>query len=78
MIPVDEAYILPTGTADTFITYFGPAERFDTVNTLGERQYMWTKRAQDNTRVDITTEQNFLNLIRRPACVVRAVAGASV
>lgn len=74
MIPAGDAYILPLGTEDTFLTYFGPAERFDTINTLGEEAYMWTQRAEDNTQIKVSSESNFVNLIRRPACVVKATA----
>ena len=75
MIPDDECYILPLGTDDVFLTYFGPAERFDTINTLGEEAYMWSERSKDNTSIKISTESNFVNLIRRPQCVVKAIAG---
>lgn len=74
MIPAGEAYILPVGTEDSFITMFGPAERFDTINTLGERQYVWTQRSEDNTHIKIASEMNTLSLLRRPQCVVKATA----
>ena len=74
MIPSGEAYILPVGTDNTFLTMYGPAERFDTINTLGERQYVWTQRSEDNTSIKIASEQNFLNLVRRPQCIVKATA----
>jgi hypothetical protein len=76
MIPAGEAYILPTGTTDTFVTYFGPAERFDTINTLGEEAYMWTQRSEDNTQIKISSESNFAQLLRRPQCVVKATMAA--
>lgn len=72
MIPANEACILPLGTEDTFVTYFGPAERFDTINTLGEEAYMWTQRSEDNTSIKVSSESNFANLIRRPQCIVKA------
>lgn len=74
MIPSGDAYIIPTGTTDTFLTMFGPAERFDTINTLGERQYVWSQRSEDNTSIKFWSEMNMLNLVRRPQCVVRATA----
>lgn len=74
MIPSGEAYIIPVGTQDTFQTLFGPAERFDTIGTLGERQYVWTQRSEDNTSIKIASEQNFLNMVRRPQCIVRCTA----
>jgi hypothetical protein len=72
MIPAGEAYILPLGTQDTFVSYFGPAERFDTINTLGEEAYMWTQRSEDNTQIKISSETNFVHLLRRPQVVVKA------
>lgn len=74
MIPSGEAYIIPTGTTDTFLSLFGPAERFDTINTLGERQYVWSQRSEDNTSIKFWSEMNMLNMVRRPQCVVRATA----
>lgn len=74
MIPSGEAYIIPVGTMDTFVSMFGPAERFDTINTLGERQYVWTQRSEDNTSIKFASESNFLNLVRRPSCIVKATA----
>ena len=71
LIPAGDAYMLPTGTVDTFKTYFGPANHFDYVQTIGERAYMWTLRNASNTEITIQSESNFLNLIRRPQCVVR-------
>jgi hypothetical protein len=76
MIPDGEAYILPLGTEDTFVSYYGPAERFDTINTLGEEAYMWTERSRDETQIMVTSETNFVHLIRRPQCVVKATAAA--
>lgn len=74
MIPSGEAYIIPTGTTDTFLSLFGPAERFDTINTLGERQYVWSQRSEDNTSIKFWSEMNMLNLVRRPQCIVKATA----
>lgn len=74
MIPAGEAYILPLGTEDTFVSYYGPAERFDTINTLGEEAYMWTQRSEDNTQIKVSSETNFAHLVRRPQVVVKATA----
>ena len=63
---------------DTFITYFAPANKLEYVNTLGEKNYVFTYTDPKGAKVDIESEQNMLNLVRRPACVVRAVKGATV
>lgn len=61
---------VPQGTQDTFVTYFAPANRFDYVNTLGEKGYMWTFRDQKGEAIDIEAETNFINVLRRPQLVV--------
>lgn len=71
LIPASEAYAVPLGTSDMFVTYFGPAEKFSTVNTVGERAYLWTMRDAWDEKVEIFTESNFLNLIRRPQAVIK-------
>ena len=71
LIPANEAYMLPQGTTDTFKTFFGPANRFSHVNTLGEQAYVWAFRNPTDTEITIQSESNFLNLIRRPQAVVK-------
>ncbi len=70
-IPSGDCYFLPLGTADVFKTYFGPAERFDTVNTIGVEAYMFEFMNQTNTEIQLQSETNFINMIRRPQVVVR-------
>lgn len=78
LIPTDEARYLPLGTADTFKTYFSPANKFDLANTLGEQAYVFVYEDGKGSKIEVESESNLLNIIRRPQCVVRAVAGATV
>ena len=78
LVPANEAYFLPVGTSDMFITYYSPANKLDYVNTLGEQAYVFEFTDPKGSKIEIESEQNTLNLVRRPAAVVRAVAGASV
>lgn len=71
LIPAGDAYMIPTGTVDTFKTYFGPANKFSTVNTLGEQAYVWTYRDAKDSKIEIESESNFLNLVRRPSVITR-------
>lgn len=71
LIPAGEAYMLPQGTSDTFKTYFSCANRFSHVNTLGEQAYVWTMRDPNDAEITIQSESNFINLIRRPQCIVK-------
>jgi len=40
LIPAGEVVFVPVGTTDTFVSYFGPANRLDFVNTVAERAYL--------------------------------------
>jgi len=71
LIPAGEAYMLPQGTRDMFLTYFSPANKFSHVNTLGEAAYVFTYKDATDTQIQIQSESNFLNLIRRPQAVVK-------
>lgn len=71
LVPAGDAYFVPVGTEDVFKTYFSPANKFSHVNTIGEEAYMFTYRDQKDSQITVETESNFLNLIRRPAAVVR-------
>lgn len=71
-IPAGDCYFLPMGTSDVFKTYFGPANRFEFANTLGMEAYVFEYRNQTDTEIQLQSESNFLNLIRRPQVVVRA------
>lgn len=70
-IPAGDAYAFPLGTQDVFKTYFGPAERFDTVNTIGVEAYIFEFMNQTNTEIQLQSESNFINVVRRPQVVVR-------
>lgn len=71
LIPAQDVVFVPTGTTDTFVSYFSPANKMDFVNTMAERTYMWTYRSPKGESVDIEAESNWLNVLRRPALVVR-------
>ena len=71
LIPAGEAYMLPQGTSDMFITHFSPANKFQFVNTVGEQAYVFTYRNPTDSEITIQSESNFLNLIRRPQAVVK-------
>lgn len=72
LIPAGDAYAMPVGASDMFVSYFGPGNKFDLVNTLGEEAYVWTFRDPKGGKIEIESESNHLHLVRRPAAVVRA------
>lgn len=73
IIPANEVYFVPMGTDDTFITYFGPANKRSLVNTLGEEAYMFITDDGKDENLLIQTETNPLCLVRRPASVVKGI-----
>jgi hypothetical protein len=71
LIPAGEVVFVPTGTTDTFMSYFGPANKLDFTNTIAERGYLWTYRDPKGNGIDIDGEFNVTHVIRRPQLVVK-------
>ena len=72
LIPAGEVVFVPTGTTDTFVSYFSPANRMDFVGTVAERGYLWTYRDPKGAGIDIDGEFNVTHIVRRPALLVKA------
>lgn len=71
-IPANEAYFLPTGTQDTFISYTAPSAKLAMANTLGEEQYLWVYPDFKGEKREMELEFSHVHLLRRPQTVVRA------
>lgn len=71
LVPAGEVIFVPLGTTDTFVSYFGPANRLDFVNTVAERGYLWMYRAPKGTHIDLDGEFDVTHIIRRPQLVVK-------
>lgn len=71
LIPSGDAYALPQGTSDTFMSYFSPANKLSLVNTLGQEAYVFQYRDPKDEGILLQSESNQLHLVRRPATVVR-------
>ena len=71
LVPVGEVIFVPIGTTDTFVSYFGPANRLDFVNTVAERGYLWMYRDPKGTHIDLDGEFNVTSIVRRPQLVVK-------
>ena len=76
-IPANEVYFLPADMgADNFVQYFGPADHFDYVNTQGQELYAFEFGDNRGQMIEIQTESNFLNVLRRPQLVIKGIVGA--
>lgn len=71
LIPAKDAVFVPMGVEDLFVTYFGPANKFDFVNTVGEEAYVFEYTDPKGEKVELQSQSNFINMLRRPAAVVR-------
>lgn len=71
LIPAGQAFFVPTGT-DAFATYFGPADRFGFVNTLGEQVYLFESMDPNGTAYTLESESNHVSALRRPELVIAA------
>lgn len=71
LIPAKDAVFVPMGVEDLFKTYYAPANKFDFVNTVGEQAYAFEYADPKGEKIEIQSESNFINMIRRPAAVVR-------
>ena len=75
-IPANDCYFLPSDMGDNFTTYFGPADHFDFVNTQGQEMYAFEYGDNRGQMIEIQTESNFIDVLRRPQLIVRGIVGA--
>jgi hypothetical protein len=71
LIPAGDAVFVPTGISDLFVTYYGPANKFEFTNTVGEEVYAFEYTDPKGEKIEIETETNFINMLTRPQLVVR-------
>lgn len=70
-IAKDEAHCFPMATAETFRTYYAPADFNETVGTLGKPLYAKQDPRKFNRGTDIHTQSNPLPLCLRPGVLVK-------
>jgi len=73
----DEAYSVPTGVMDLFISRFAPADYMDTVNTLGLPFYASSDPLPHNKGVSLEAQSNPAHLCTRPKAVMMLKVGTS-
>ncbi len=71
-IGTDEAYFLPIGTQDTFVSYWAPSNKLDLANSLGEEMYLFQTRNPNGESLDLELEFSQVHLLRRPQGIVKA------
>lgn len=71
LIPAGEAYCVPLGVSEAFETYYAPAEKFDIVNEAGQEAYVFEFADPKGEKIELQSESNFLNVLRRPMSVIK-------
>lgn len=74
LVPAGEAYFVAETDDDSFVTFYGPANRFGLVNTIAMPQYMWQFRDPRGTEITLEAEMNMLNLLKRPNFVAKGMS----
>jgi hypothetical protein len=70
-ITQDTGHCFPIGTAETFTTYFAPADFNETVNTLGQQLYAKQEPRRFDRGTDLHTQSNPLPMCHRPGVLVK-------
>lgn len=70
-IAAGEAYAVPEGVADLFVTHYGPADYMETVNTVGLPYYAKQEMMRMDKGVEIESQSNPLHLCTRPSSVIK-------
>lgn len=71
LVPANEAVFVPVGTEDVFTSFFAPANKLDYAQTIAEPRYLWSFRDPKGDGVDIEGQFSVLNIVKRPALVVK-------
>lgn len=72
-VPTTEAYAVPTGVMDLFITRFAPADYMEAVNSLGLPMYSSSEELRHGKGVELEAQSNPITLCTRPQSVIKLV-----
>lgn len=73
----DEAYMVPEGVADMFVTNFSPADYMEAANTVGLPYYAKQELMRMNKGVDLEAQSNPITICTRPDAVIKLVRTTS-
>ena len=70
-VGTNDAYLIPLGVQDLFITRWAPADYMETVNTLGISYYAKQEPRRMNKGIDMEAQSNPINLCTRPRAIIK-------
>lgn len=71
-IGAKEARFMPVGMRGIYKTYYAPAQKFGTINRRAQGSYWFEYANEKDSKIEIESEQNFLNALLYPGAVVRS------
>lgn len=74
-IAPDEAYLVPLGIRDMFVTNYAPADYMETVNTTGLPYYAKQELMRMGKGVELEAQSNPINFCTRPGAVIKLKLG---
>ena len=69
-----EAWMVPEGVPDLFVTNYAPADYMETVNTLGQAYYAKQEPKDFGKGINVETQSNPIHICTRPAVPVKLLA----
>lgn len=73
-IQPNEAYLVPLGVIDLFMTRYGPADYVETVNTMGQPFYAKQEMMKMGKGVEFEVQSNPIHLCTKPHAIIKLVA----
>lgn len=70
-IGTNDAYLIPLGVPDLFITRYAPADYMETVNTVGLPYYAKQEMRKMGKGIDMEAQSNPINLCTKPRSVIK-------
>lgn len=70
-VPNNEAYVVPEGVPDLFISRFAPANYIETVNTIGLPYYAKQNVLDFDKGIELEAQSNPIHLCTRPKSVIQ-------
>lgn len=69
-----EAWMIPEGVPDLFVTNYAPADYTETVNTIGQAYYAKQQPKDFGKGIDVETQSNPIHICTRPTVPVKLLA----
>lgn len=70
-VGADDAYLIPVGVPDLFVTHYAPADYMEAVNTVGLPYYAKQEMMRMNKGVELEAQSNPISICTRPNVIVK-------